>query len=118
MGRRGFLEMSPDELDAARDWVLLLWCKTARKRAAMFRALVLRRASVQAEPLWAELPRGCDGIAACPGRTIVTTGHQITDPRRDDGIEVKADRRDLFCADFAALLVGAGDDGAASCIDR
>ena len=42
------LEMSLDELDAARDWMLLLGRKTAREKVATFLALVFHRAPTSA----------------------------------------------------------------------
>lgn len=105
------LEMSLDELDAARDWMLLLGRKTARERVATLLALVLRRAPIEARPLKAELPLGREAMASYLGLTIETVSRQISALRRDGIIKLDGGGRTILCDDLAALLVEAGDDG-------
>ncbi|PZX10912.1 CRP/FNR family transcriptional regulator [Palleronia aestuarii] len=105
------LEMSLDELDAARDWMLLLGRKTARERVATLLALVLRRAAADARPLRAELPLGREAMASYLGLTIETVSRQITALKRDDVIRLEGGGRTVLCDDLAALLIEAGDDG-------
>lgn len=104
------LEMSLNELDAARDWMLLLGRKTARERVATLLSLVLRRASTDASPLRAELPLGREAMATYLGLTIETVSRQITALRRDGIIELGKSGRTILCHDIAALLTEAGDD--------
>ncbi|MBS1301181.1 transcriptional regulator FnrL [Loktanella sp. SALINAS62] len=104
------VEMSLDELDAARDWMLLLGRKTARERVATLLALVLRRAPTDANPLRADLPLGREAMASYLGLTIETVSRQITALRRDGVIRLDGGGRTVLCDDFAALLTAAGDD--------
>ncbi|RYH02841.1 Crp/Fnr family transcriptional regulator [Salipiger sp. IMCC34102] len=104
------LEMSLNELDAARDWMLLLGRKTARERVATLLGLVLRRAATQTAPLRAELPLGREAMASFLGLTIETVSRQISALRRDGVIEVAAGGRTILCPDFATLRLAAGDN--------
>lgn len=103
------LEMSLDELDAARDWMLVLGRKTAREKVATLLAIVLRRASTAARPLRADLPLTRDAMATYLGLTIETVSRQISALRRDGIIRLEG-TRGVLCDDLAALLVEAGDD--------
>lgn len=105
---RRLLQMSLDELDAARDWMLLLGCKTARERVATFLSLVLRRAAAEAAPLKAELPLGREAMASYLGLTIETVSRQITALRRDGIIDLAPGGRTVICDDLDALLIAAG----------
>lgn len=104
------LEMSLDELDAARDWMLLLGRKTAREKVATFLALVFRRAPTAAAPLRCTLPLGRDTIATYLGLTIETVSRQVTGLRREGVIRLEGNGRTILCDDFSALLAQAGDD--------
>lgn len=110
VGRR-LLEMSLDELDAARDWMLLLGRKTAREKVATLLVAILRRASTADRPLRADLPLTRDAMASYLGLTIETVSRQISALRRDGVIGLDG-ARGIVCADLAALTVEAGDDGA------
>ena len=104
------LEMSLDELDAARDWMLLLGRKTAREKVATFLGIVLRRASTGAHPLRAALPLTREAMAAYLGLTIETVSRQITAMRKAGLIELDG-ARTVICPDLPALLAEAGEDG-------
>lgn len=54
------LEMTLDELDAAREWMLLLGRKTAREKIALFIAIIARREAA----LRASRADGCG--SSCP----------------------------------------------------
>ncbi|WP_299820301.1 transcriptional regulator FnrL [uncultured Jannaschia sp.] len=103
------LEMSLDELDAARDWMLVLGRKTAREKVATLLTLVLRRASVADRPLRAELPLTREAMAAYLGLTIETVSRQMTALRKAGLIRLEG-ARGLSCDDLAALAAESGDD--------
>ncbi|WP_371155186.1 transcriptional regulator FnrL [Jannaschia sp. 2305UL9-9] len=103
------LEMSLDELDAAREWMLLLGRKTAREKVATLLSIILRRAANDAYPLHAELPLTRDAMASYLGLTIETVSRQITALRKD-GVISLVGARGIECPDLAALLTEAGDD--------
>ncbi|WP_179379708.1 transcriptional regulator FnrL [Jannaschia marina] len=103
------LEMSLDELDAARDWMLLLGRKTAREKVATFLAYVLKRASTAHGPLRADLPLSRGDMASYLGLTIETVSRQMTALKREGIIDLEG-KRGLLCPDMAALLIEAGDD--------
>ncbi|WP_299844045.1 transcriptional regulator FnrL [uncultured Jannaschia sp.] len=104
------LEMSLDELDAARDWMLVLGRKTAREKVATLLAIILRRAPTAARPLRAELPLTREAMAAYLGLTIETVSRQMTALRKDGLIRLDG-ARGILCEDLAALIAEAGDDG-------
>lgn len=103
------LEMSLDELDAAREWMLLLGRKTAREKVATLLAIILRRAANESTPLRAELPLTRDAMASYLGLTIETVSRQITALRKS-GVVRLCGARGIECDDLAILLVEAGDD--------
>ena len=109
---RRLLAMCLDELDAARDWMLLLGRKTARERVATFLAQVLRRAATGERPLRAELPLTREAMASYLGLTIETVSRQIGALRRDGLIALEGTRT-LLCDDLDALLAEAGGGEAA-----
>ncbi len=103
------LEMSLDELDAARDWMLVLGRKTAREKVATLLANVLRRAPTDQRPLRAELPLTRDAMATYLGLTIETVSRQISALRKAEIIRLEGNRT-VLCDDYGALLTEAGDD--------
>ncbi len=103
------LEMSLDELDAARDWMLLLGRKTAREKVATLLANVLRRVATAARPLQAELPLTRESMATYLGLTIETVSRQMTALRKAGLIGLHG-RRGISCGDLAALMDAAGMD--------
>lgn len=103
------LEMSLDELDAARDWMLVLGRKTAREKVATLLSIVLRRASTAARPLRADLPLTREAMATYLGLTIETVSRQISALRKDGIIRLEG-TRGVLCDDLSALLIEAGDD--------
>ncbi|MFO6464705.1 transcriptional regulator FnrL [Jannaschia sp. KMU-145] len=103
------LEMSLDELDAARDWMLVLGRKTAREKVATLLAIVLRRSAVSGGPLRAELPLTREAMATYLGLTIETVSRQMTALRKAGIIRLEG-KRGVICDDLAVLLMEAGDD--------
>ena len=115
------LEITLDELDAARDWMLLLGRKTAREKIATFLSILARRSAVLAaapriDGLTFELPLTREAIADYLGLTIETVSRQITALRKAGVIEM-VDSRHIRVPDFAALLDAAGEDGDGGTID-
>ena len=112
---RRLLEMTLDELDAAREWLVLLGRKTARERVASFLVILSRRGAFllkkpMANGLVVELPLTREAIAEYLGLTIETVSRQFTLMRKDGLIEL-IDRRSIQIADMGALLELAGIDG-------
>lgn len=110
--RARLLEMSLDELDAARDWMLLLGRKTAREKVASLLMIVMRRAAHGGSPPRAELPLTREAMASYLGLTIETVSRQMTALRKD-GVIVLQGQRGLTCRDLGALAAEAGMDEAA-----
>ncbi|WP_343080846.1 transcriptional regulator FnrL [Ostreiculturibacter nitratireducens] len=113
IGQR-LLEMTLDELDAAREWMLLLGRKTAREKLASLLAIVGRRdAALQLKTAGGEmifdLPLTREAMADYLGLTLETVSRQISALRRDGVIELQG-KRHVIVPDFDRLLEEAGDD--------
>ncbi|HSF92175.1 MAG TPA: Crp/Fnr family transcriptional regulator [Paracoccaceae bacterium] len=111
---RRLLDMTLDELDAAREWMLLLGRKTAREKIASLLAIVARRdAALRKQTpkngLRFTLPLTREAIADYLGLTIETVSRQISALKKD-GIIVLEDTRNVRVPDFAVLLDEASDD--------
>ncbi len=107
------LTMTLDELDAARDWAVVLGRMTAREKVAAFLVSLVRRQGGVARPgrgSLLHLPLSREAIADHLGLTIETTSRQITALRKDGLIELLSNR-EIRIADFGALAMEAGDDG-------
>ncbi|MEM9140010.1 MAG: Crp/Fnr family transcriptional regulator [Pseudomonadota bacterium] len=111
---RRLLEMTLDELDAAREWMLLLGRKTAAEKLGSFLMILSRRASsLEAQPLAnglvvpIHLTR--ESIAEFLGLTIETVSRQFTALRKQGLIDVP-DKRTVVLIDLATLRVLAGED--------
>jgi len=107
------LEMALDDLDAARDWMLLLGRKTAREKIASFLLLIAHRSlSIEgealAEEIRIELPLSRETMATYLGLTIETVSRQFTALRKD-GVIVLDGTRTVIVPDFAALSNEVGD---------
>ena len=88
-----------DELDAARDWLLLLGRQSAREKVARFLLMIARRipnigcgAVEDAETIRFDLPLSRADMADFLGLTIETVSRQITRLKTDGLIEVKQNR--------------------------
>ncbi len=109
------LEMTLDELDAAREWMLLLGRKTAREKIASLLAIVARRdASLRAASargaLVFMLPLTREQMADYLGLTLETVSRQMSALRKD-GIIVLEGNRHVTVPDMDRLLEEAADDG-------
>ena len=110
---RRLLEMTLDELDAARDWMLLLGRKSAREKVGSFlmilarRVAQLERRSVRESVPFA-IPLSRESIAEYLGLTVETVSRQMTALRNDGIIEMRG-ARSIAVADYLALAALAGD---------
>ncbi|HMO09068.1 MAG TPA: Crp/Fnr family transcriptional regulator [Paracoccaceae bacterium] len=108
------LEMTLDELDAAREWMLLLGRKTAREKIASLLAILARRDAALAlrKPggrLVFDLPLTREQMADYLGLTLETVSRQITALRKDGVIDLEGTRH-VKVASFDRLLEETGDD--------
>ena len=108
------LEMTLDELDAAREWMLLLGRKTAREKISSFLAILARRGSASnAIPRMSEvtfdLPLTREAMADYLGLTLETVSRQMSALKRAGVIELKG-KRHIVVPHFDRLLDETGDD--------
>jgi CRP/FNR family transcriptional regulator len=108
------LEMTLDELDAAREWMLLLGRKTAREKIASFLSIIARRdATIQKHADNAELafdlPLTREAMADYLGLTLETVSRQMSSLKKD-GVILLEGKRHIVIPDFDALLHETGDD--------
>jgi CRP/FNR family transcriptional regulator len=113
VGQR-LLEMTLDELDSAREWMLLLGRKTAREKIASLLSIIARRdASLgltrPSGRIVFDLPLTREEMADYLGLTLETVSRQISALRKDGVISLEGKRR-ITVPDFDALLEEAGDD--------
>ena len=110
-------EHTLDELDAAREWMLLLGRKTAAEKVASFLLMIARR-MIQAdcrphEVVRFELPLSRAEMGDYLGLTIETVSRQITRLRALDMIEVESGGRSFSVPDLERLERAAQMGGAA-----
>ncbi|MGR3755675.1 MAG: transcriptional regulator FnrL [Tranquillimonas sp.] len=113
------LSMTLDELDAARDWAVVLGRMTARERVASILTSLVRRESArqgrsgtgaEAELV---LPLTREALADHLGLTIETTSRQMTALRRDGLIQTPSPRQ-IRIPDTGRLARAAGEEPDAS----
>lgn len=112
VGQR-LLDMTLDELDAAREWMLVLGRKTAREKiASLLYMIAVRMASLKpgktAEATFT-LPITRETMANYLGLTIETVSRQMSALKKD-GLIAFSDRRDIRVADLDALKAETGED--------
>ncbi|MEM7544967.1 MAG: Crp/Fnr family transcriptional regulator [Pseudomonadota bacterium] len=108
------LNMMMDDLDAAREWMLILGRKTAREKIASFFAIVARRQAALKKhdasgQITFDLPVTREAMSDYLGLTLETVSRQVSALRKDGVIEMSGLRR-VMVPDFAALLDETGDD--------
>lgn len=108
------LEMTLDELDAAREWMLLLGRKTAREKIASLLSIIARRDTamqmrVSAKQTAFELPLTREAMADYLGLTLETVSRQMSALKREGVIELEG-KRHVTVPDMDRLMVEAGDD--------
>ncbi len=113
IGQR-LLEMTLDELDAAREWMLVLGRKTAREKIASLLSIIARRDATlklagAGGPMVFDLPLTREAMADYLGLTLETVSRQISALKRDGVIALEG-KRHVTIPDFDRLLDEAGDD--------
>ena len=108
------LEMTLDELDAAREWMLVLGRKTAREKIASLLAIIARReASLHKETVGGEmvfdLKLTREAMADYLGLTLETVSRQISALKKD-GVIMLQGKRHVTVPDMQRLMEEAGDD--------
>lgn len=108
------LQMTLDELDAAREWMLLLGRKTAREKIASLVAIIARRDAAlhfrrTKGELVVDLPLTREEMADYLGLTLETVSRQISALKRDGVISLEG-KRHVTIPNFDRLLEEAGDD--------
>lgn len=108
------LEMTLDELDAAREWMLVLGRKTAREKIASLLAILARRdASLKLsrtpDGSKFDLPLTREAMADYLGLTLETVSRQISALKRDGVISLEGNRR-VTVPNFGRLILETGDD--------
>ena len=105
------MEMALDELDAARDWMILLGRKTAREKIATFLELLAKRSELDTleGQVSVSLPMTRDQIANFLGLTLETVSRQLNAMKKD-GIIGFSGRKELDVLDVTALRDATGDD--------
>ncbi|MBO9409062.1 Crp/Fnr family transcriptional regulator [Shimia sp. R9_1] len=108
------LEMTLDELDAAREWMLVLGRKTAREKIASLLSIIGRRDAALKlvnghEEMVFDLPLTREAMADYLGLTLETVSRQISALKKD-GVIVLEGKRHVTVPDFQRLLDEAGDD--------
>lgn len=113
IGQR-LLDMTLDELDAAREWMLILGRKTAREKIASLLSIIARRdAAVQMRAahgrMTFDLPLTREAMADYLGLTLETVSRQMSALKRDGVIELEG-KRHVTVPDMDRLMEEAGDD--------
>lgn len=108
------LEMTLDELDAARDWMLVLGRKTAREKIASLLAIIAKREArlhlaKSPDGKVFDLPLTREAMADYLGLTLETVSRQISALKRDGIISLEGNRR-VSVPDFRRLIRETGDD--------
>ena len=104
------MEMALDELNAAREWMVLLGRKTAREKIATFLEMVVRRSTIPNQAVAQySLPLTREEIANFLGLTLETISRQLSAMKKDGIVEFEG-RRNFFIKNLAALHEASGDD--------
>ena len=108
------LEMTLDELDAAREWMLLLGRKSAREKIASLLTIIARRDAglklrATTGSIAFDLPLTREEMADYLGLTLETVSRQMSALKRDGVINLEEKRR-IVVPDFDLLSDETGDD--------
>lgn len=108
------LEMTLDELDAAREWMVILGRKTAREKISSLLAIFARRNTLltggeASGRIVIDLPLTREAMADYLGLTLETVSRQISALRKAGVIELQG-KRHVIIPDFDRLLDETGDD--------
>lgn len=108
------LEMTLDELDAAREWMLVLGRKTAREKIASLLSIIARRDATLTQggvgnTVTFDVPLTREAMADYLGLTLETVSRQVSALKRD-GVILLEGKRHITVPDMARLMEEAGDD--------
>ena len=108
------LQMTLDELDAAREWMLVLGRKTAREKIASLLSIIARRSTLldqlaADDGVAIELPLTREAMADYLGLTLETVSRQISALRKSGIIQLEGKRR-VIVPDLQDLIAETGDD--------
>lgn len=108
------LEMTMDELDRSREWMLILGRKTAREKiASLLNILAHREATLISTPksidVVIDLPLTREAMADYLGLTLETVSRQMSALKRDNVIILEGKRR-IRIPDLRRLMIETGDD--------
>jgi CRP/FNR family transcriptional regulator len=114
------LEMTLDELDAAREWMLVLGRKTAREKIASLLSIIARRDATLTPAMGSsrtefDLPLTREAMADYLGLTLETVSRQISALKRD-GVILLEGKRHVSIPDMTRLVKEAGDDSDAAAL--
>ncbi|PID35576.1 MAG: transcriptional regulator [Rhodobacterales bacterium] len=109
------LQMTLDELDSAREWMLVLGRKTAREKIASLLMIIARRnvalrKQVLHDGVQFELPLTREAMADYLGLTLETVSRQISALKKS-GVIVLEGKRKVAVPSIAELGRETGDDG-------
>jgi CRP/FNR family transcriptional regulator len=112
--RERMLQMALDELDAAREWMLLLGRKTAREKIASLLIIIARRQNLSQtndiqKGVSIDLSLTREAMSEYLGLTLETVSRQINALKKD-GVITLEKKRHIVVNDFARLLEETGDD--------
>ena len=115
------LEMTLDELDAAREWMLVLGRKTAREKIASLLSIIARRdASLRTDPATGavsfDLKLTREAMADYLGLTLETVSRQISALKKAGVISLEG-KRHVTVPDMRRLIEEAGDDSDGGFVD-
>jgi CRP/FNR family transcriptional regulator len=108
------LSMSLDELDAAREWMLILGRKTAREKIASLMTIIARREAAGGikrtkGAIVIDLVLTREAMADYLGLTLETVSRQISALKAEGIIQLDGKRR-VIVPDIRRLLMETGDD--------
>jgi CRP/FNR family transcriptional regulator len=108
------LQITLDELDAAREWMLVLGRKTAREKLASLLAIIARRYATLRklspdQAIEFDLPLTREAMSDYLGLTLETVSRQINALKKDGVIELDG-KRHVRVPDMRSLIAEAGDD--------
>ncbi|MCR8724219.1 transcriptional regulator FnrL [Frigidibacter sp. ROC022] len=108
------LEMTLDELDSAREWMLILGRKTAREKIASLLVIIARRQAgllltKPGDGAQFDLPMSRESMSEYLGLTLETVSRQISALKKE-GVIVLSGNRSVTVPDFDRLLEETGDD--------
>jgi CRP/FNR family transcriptional regulator len=112
IGQR-LLEMTLNELDAARDWMLILGRKTAREKTASLLLAFAKRHDLHQQSgncseAVVDLPLTRELMANYLGLSLETVSRTLSALGHDEIIKLEASRS-IIIPDLAALMIEAGD---------